>query len=287
MKINVGPNTTIVGAGRGAGLLGGNLMIDGVDNVIVRNLDFQDAADCFPQWDPLDTAVGNWNSEYDTVSLLTATHVWIDHCSFSDGANPDSAQPTYFGRPYQVHDGLLDVTKGSDLVTLSWNVFRDHDKAMLIGSTNNPKDDLGKLRVTVHHNQFRSILQRAPRVRFGQVHVYDNHYVIPRREGYEYTFGVGVQSQIYAENNYVSLGAGVTPDLLVHDWGGTAVTVRGTLVNGWSPRHQVDLVAAYNATHDPDLGASAGWTPVLHTRIDPTAVVPAVVALWAGTGRIG
>jgi pectate lyase len=258
-----------------------------VDNVIIRNLDFQDAADCFPQWDPTDSAAGNWNSEYDTLSLVGATHVWVDHCSFSDGANPDSAQPVYFGRPYQVHDGLLDVTTGSDLVTLSWNVFRDHDKAMLIGSTNNPKDDLGKLRVTVHHNVFRDILQRAPRVRFGQVHVYNNLYAIPRRDGYEYTWGVGVQSQIYAENNFFSTGRGVTPDQIVHDWGGTRLTARGSLLNGVGPRHRIDLVGAYNATHDPDLGSDAGWSPVLHTRIDPAAVVPVATRMWAGAGRIG
>ena len=35
-------------------------------NIIVRNLDFQDTYDCFPQWAPTDGALGNWNALYDS-----------------------------------------------------------------------------------------------------------------------------------------------------------------------------------------------------------------------------
>ena len=52
---------------------------------------------------------GNWNSQYDNISLNGATHVWIDHNAFSDGDHPDAKQPTYLGRPYQVHDGAIDI----------------------------------------------------------------------------------------------------------------------------------------------------------------------------------
>ena len=62
----------------------------------------------------------------------------VQNNDFSDGDNPDSAQPVYFGRPYQVHDGLVDITNASDLVTVSYNRLHDHDKTMLIGSTNTP-----------------------------------------------------------------------------------------------------------------------------------------------------
>src|SRR5207253_235697 len=120
--------------------------------------------DCFPQWDPTDGENGNWNSQYDSVSLTGGTHVWVDHCAFDDGDHPDNAQPEYFGRPYQWHDGELDITRGSDLVTVSWNRFTDHDKTMLIGSSDTSTTDAGKLRVTIHHNLFRTIGQRAPRV---------------------------------------------------------------------------------------------------------------------------
>jgi pectate lyase len=97
-EIKVGPNTTIYGL-QGATLRRLTLMIDRAPNVIVRNLTVEDAADCFPRWRPTDGAEGNWNSEYDLVSVRRSTNVWIDHNTFSDGNNPDSAQPVYFGQP--------------------------------------------------------------------------------------------------------------------------------------------------------------------------------------------
>jgi pectate lyase len=285
VRITVGSNTTIIGR-PGARIDHGDLTLTNVDNVIVRGVEFTDAADCFPAWDPTDGDTGNWNSLYDLVSLTGATHVWLDHNTFSDGNNHDADQPLYFGRPYQVHDGASDITKGSDLVTVSYNDYYDHDKTMLIGSTDTPGVDVGKLRVTVHHNRFGNVLQRAPRVRFGQVDLYDNLYTATD-DDYQYSLGVGVESQIYAENNYFRLSADVPPGDVIHYWKGTRITATGSLVqvSGRPPR-PVDLVAAYNAAHDPDLIPDAGWTPVLRTRLDPTAAVPAVVAATAGARRL-
>jgi pectate lyase len=286
VRINVGSNTTIVGVGD-ARIRGANLTVDRVDNVIIRNITFQDAFDCFPQWDPTDGSTGNWNSQYDNISLLTATHIWVNHCAFNDGDNPDSNQPIYFGRPFQVHDGELDITRGSDLVTVSWNNFSDHDKVMLIGSTDNPgtpgspTSDRGKLRVTVHHNLFANVIQRTPRVRFGQVHVYNNYYDIPNAESYIYSWGVGVESQIYAQNNYFRTD-GVTPDRFIRRFNGTAIHASGTFVNGHSSHNRVDVLAAYNAVNDPDLSGEVGWTPTLYNHIHPTQAVPALVTHQAG-----
>ncbi|MGO4431632.1 pectate lyase, partial [Streptomyces sp. MCAF7] len=114
---------------------------------------------------------------------------------------PDSAQPRYYGQLYQQHDGELDVVRGADLVTASWNLFADHDKTLMIGNSDSAgATDRGKLRVTLHHNVFKNIVERAPRVRFGKVDVYNNHYIAPA-DGYAYSWGVGVESQLYAEAN--------------------------------------------------------------------------------------
>jgi pectate lyase len=286
VKINVGSNTTIIGVDGGR-LDHGSLALTGVTNVIIRNLRITDAADCFPAWDPTDGDTGNWNSLYDLISLSGATHVWIDHDSLSDGDNPDSGQPVLFGRPYQVHDGASDIIKGSDLVTVSDNDYRNHDKTMLIGSTDTPGVDVGRLRVTVHHNRFANVLQRAPRVRFGQVDVYDNFYTATD-PGYQYSLGAGIESSIYAQNNYFVLGAQAPAANVIHYWKGTRITAIGTLVQeqGQWPR-PVDLVAEYNAAHDPDLTPDAGWTPTLRTRLDPTALVPLIVGVTAGADRLG
>jgi len=286
IRINVGSNTTIIGVDGGR-ITHGSLIVTNVSNVIVRNLEVTDAADCFPAWDPTDGATGNWNSLYDLVSLSGASNVWIDHNTFSDGNNHDEDQPVRLGRPYQVHDGATDFIRGSDLITVSYNDYYDHDKTMLIGSTDTPGVDVGKLRVTVHHNRFGNVLQRAPRVRFGQVDVYDNLFVATD-DLYQYSLGVGVESSIYAENNYFKLSADVPAADIVHYWKGTRITAIGTLVqvSGGKPK-PVDLVAAYNAAYDPDLTPDAGWTPTLRTRVDPAALVPAVVAATAGIRRLG
>lgn len=280
-QINVGPNTTIIGL-RGATFTGLTLMVDSANNVIVRNINFEDARDCFPAWSPTDGDAGNWNSQFDLMSVRRSENVWVDHNTFSDGDNPDSAQPVYFGRPYQVHDGALDVTHTASLVTVSHNRFVGRDKVMLIGSSNTVGPDVGRLNVTVRHNVFEGTLQRLPRVRFGQVDVYNNYYRLGG-DGFEYALGVGVHSAIYAENNFFSLGGGVTPGDIIYDWGGTALTERGTWVRTGSKAKPVNLLAAYNATHDPDLGGDAGWTPALRAAPAlPTWLVEAVVPTLAG-----
>src|SRR5262249_52487836 len=159
-------------------------------------------ADCFPEWDPNDGPTGNWNSAYDAISIRRATHVWIDHNRFADVRTRDDAQPSYLGRLYQMHDGHLDITDESDLVTVSCNHFATHDKVMLIGNSDGAVLDRDKLHVTLHHNLFDAVGQRTPRVRYGRVHVYNNVYRADRNTNYRSSWGAGVESQIYAENNY-------------------------------------------------------------------------------------
>ncbi|MGW0579898.1 pectate lyase family protein [Streptomyces sp. NPDC002920] len=283
--LSVGSHTTIVGLGRGAVLKGASLQVRNADNVILRNLDLRDAYDCFPVWQPNSGGLGDWKTAYDTIWLSGATHVWVDHITASDQGHPDAKEPTYFARNYLRHDGLLDITNASDLVTVSWSRFAGHDKAMLIGSGDTATGDRGRLRVTLHHNQFESVVQRAPRVRFGQVHMYDNRYVVPDEGEYRYSLGVSTESAIYAENNVFHTPGHVEVADLVKSWNGTALHQSGTLFNGYP----VDLLAIYNAYNsgsERDLTADVGWTPTLHGKIDSAEVADREVARGAGAGRI-
>ena len=88
--------------------------------------------------------VGLHFSLRDLMSVRRSENVWVDHNTFSDGDNPDSAQPVHFGRPYQVHDGALDITHTASLVTVSHNRFTGRDKVMLIGSSNTVGPDVGR-----------------------------------------------------------------------------------------------------------------------------------------------
>ena len=87
-----------------------------------------------------------------------AHHVWVDHNVFA-----------------RAFDGLVDVKRGASYVTISWNTFREHNKTSLVGHDDDFVSDKGALKVTYHHNWFRSN-SRLPRVRFGEVHVFNNFY---------------------------------------------------------------------------------------------------------------
>lgn len=200
--LRVPSNTTIVGVpGTKAGILGGSVLVQNVKNVIIRNLTFADTQDCFPQWDPTDGSAGEWNSNYDSVTLRGATNVWADHNTFTDAPTFDKTEATYYGRKYQVHDGALDITNGSDLVTVERNQFLNHDKTMLIGSSDT--DSTGKLRVTIHHNLWKGIVQRAPLARIGQIHLYNNVYDTTTVNGYapKYSLDSRAKAQVVAERN--------------------------------------------------------------------------------------
>ena len=286
VRIRIGSNTTIVGVDKHATIRGGWFDIRGsstvnVTNIIIRNLTFEDTYDCFPEWSPTDGALGAWNALYDSISLRNTDHVWIDHNTFRDRETADDTLPHYFRVLFQVHDGLLDITNASDLVTVSWNRFENHDKVMLIGSSDSATADRGKLRVTLHHNLFEDVGQRAPRVRFGQVHVYNNYYEIGNVDNYVYSWGAGRESAIYAENNFfrVHPSTDITPDRFITRLNGTAIHESDTLLNSpsQSGHHAIDVLAAYNAVNDPDLSSDVGWTPTLFVGLTETQDVPSDV----------
>ncbi|WP_107417958.1 polysaccharide lyase family 1 protein [Streptomyces sp. CB03238] len=284
VKAYVPANTTIVGVGKHAGITGGSLQIQGVDNVIIRNLTVESPLDCFPQWDPTDGSTGAWNSEYDAMVVYGSTHVWIDHNTFTDGRYPDSSLPRYYGEIYQQHDGELDIVRGANHVTASWNVFAEHDKTLMIGNSDSAAaTDAGKLKVTLHHNLFTGIVERAPRVRFGQVDAYNNHFVVKEGQSYAYSFGIGHESRLYAEKNAFTLPGGVAAGKILKKWKDAPLTAVGNRVNG----RTVDLITAHNALNpDNPLQSGAGWAPALRARVDDPRAVPGLVGQRAGAGKV-
>lgn len=229
----VGANKTIIGAS-GARLRYGGLRLDGrprgasggARNVIIKNVAFDDAV----------TPVPPGGTEQDNIEITDgATNVWIDHCTFSDdpGSDPDGTS----------HDGAIDVKRGSSFVTVSYCEFYNHNKTSLVGHDDDLTSDAGKLKVTWHHNWFNVTNQRHPRVRFGEVHVYNNYYL----GVIQYGIGIGVGASIHSEANVFE---GVrTPSRLfdsaslpgvMTDVGSVATGASGTILTrgtlSWSPR---------------------------------------------------
>ncbi|MDG5816747.1 T9SS type A sorting domain-containing protein [Chitinispirillales bacterium ANBcel5] len=135
------------------------------NNIIIRNITFSDAVD-----DAINIEEG-------------ASHIWIDHNLFINAA-----------------DGAIDIKREASYITISWNEFRDNDKTSLVGHADNHTYDRGFMKVTYHHNLWTNNNQRQPRVRFGDVHVFNNYYYTEKRD---YIWGVGVEASIISENNHI------------------------------------------------------------------------------------
>ncbi|MEV7573644.1 pectate lyase [Pseudarthrobacter sp. NPDC089323] len=275
IRMDVGANTTIIGLGN-VQLTGFTVNIDQVDNVIVRNLRISDAYDCFPGWNG-----ETWKTEWDNLVVSGSTHVWLDHLTLDDGATADAEQPRYFGEPFLRHDGLLDVVRQADLVTVSWSRMVGHDKSLLWGNGDGATGDRGKLRVTLHHNELVDLEQRAPRVRFGQAHVYNNVYRVTSPGRYQYSWGAGVESSIIARNNTFELAEGISPDRILRDFGGTGIDEEGTWVNG---RH-ISVLDAYNSANPGQmLAPEVSGSPGPHLPIEPAPAARERVERGAGSG---
>lgn len=92
-------------------------------------------------------------------------NIWIDHNElFSSLADCPGAGDTAF-------DGMIDVKKGVDNVTISYNYLHDHHKASLHGYSD---DDSQTRHVTLHHNVFENIGSRTPLQRHGYSHILNN-----------------------------------------------------------------------------------------------------------------
>lgn len=212
-QIFIPANTTLIGVGKDAKFIQGSLNISKVENVILRNFSVEMPVDVAPHYEPGD----GWNAEWDGITITGSQHVWIDHLTLTDGSFTDDQYKQKNGETWTQHDGMLDIKRGSDYVTVSWTDFNHHDKTMLIGhSDGNSAQDEGKLHVTIHDSVFETIEQRSPRVRFGRVHSYNNLFIgdatrNTKNYRYQYSFGLGYNGSIISENNQFSIN-GLTND---------------------------------------------------------------------------
>jgi pectate lyase len=197
----IGSNKTIIGCSGGAAL-NGHVDVKASANVIIRNLAIV-GYNCAPP--DVDTSKGGQcQNGVDAVTVDKQAHnLWFDHDAISDGS-----------------DGNLDLTHASDYVTISYTKFfysskrndpndtgaSGHRYSNLIGSSDgNGAEDSGHLRITFHHDWWAdNVVERQPRVRFGQVHLFDNLWT---STGNHYCIGVGVGADILSENNaFIEVG---------------------------------------------------------------------------------
>jgi pectate lyase len=287
-EVKLNPNTTIIGVGSNAYLPNGWFTIRKVDNIIIRNIKVTNPCDLEPEWDPGDGA-GNYNSEFDGMTIDGATHVWVDHMWFTDAPFTDDMEPlgntdkNGVRKRIQCHDGAIDIKNASDWVTVSNNIIERHDKTTLVGQSDSNTSDAGHQTITFAANLYRNLGQRAPRVRFGKVHTVNNYFTGSKTDvayPYEYSIGTGLQSKIISQNNAFDISgvtAGSCPSVVKNpstDNPEGAFADTGSLVNG----------ATLTGCTAP---TSVGWTVPYSYPTLPTAQVRASVLANAGTGKIG
>jgi pectate lyase len=160
--VSVKSHKTIIGANAGIVFNGFGLDINTQTNIILRNLTIK-------------------NANPDAIAFRASHHIWIDHCDLSACA-----------------DALLDITIGSDYATVSWTKLHHHDKVSLVNSGTQHFEDIGKCRVTYHHNWFADNVQRNPRIGYGKGHVFNNYYTNIT----SYCVGYHSQASVLVESNY-------------------------------------------------------------------------------------
>lgn len=95
-------------------------------------------------------------------------NIWLDHNElFTSLAECPGAGDTAF-------DGMIDVKKGADKITVSYNYLHDHHKVSLNGFSDS--DDQER-HITFDHNLFENIGSRAPLQRHGYSHVLNNYFL--------------------------------------------------------------------------------------------------------------
>jgi len=281
-RVKLGSNTTLIGEGPGAGFVNAWIDITSVSQVIVRNLHIVAPCDVGPVWDPNDGALGNWNSAYDAIGIVTATQVWIDRNTITDAPVTDDTLPVENGKTKQCHDGAIDITKGADRITVSYNVLTQHDKAMLIGGSDSQTSDAGKLRVTLSNNVFNGVTQRVPRVRFGQVHVFNNYFAGSKSADpyrHSYSIGVGKAGNIVSQANVFAIEGASACDSVVSYASADRSGVfqdSGSTVNG----------AALTASGVCSVQAGTAFTPGYAFKPRPAVLVKANALAQAGAGKL-
>jgi pectate lyase len=235
--IFVNSNKSIIGL-QGSSLVGVSLAIYGKNNVIIQNMTIKNVL------------------TYSAIKIKDGSHhVWVDHCDVS--ADRDHG--------WEYYDGLIDVTRQSSYVTVSWNKIHDNHIPMLIGSDDALTSDIGYLKTTVHHNYFYNVSERQPSVRFGYVHVFNNY--ILNSSGY----GVGstMDAVVRTDNNYFENAN--TP--IRTNYNSSPGYVSGASTNFYDPTCGPNVITTAASTWTPasDYSYSAWLTSAAQAKTDVLA----------------
>ncbi|WP_017589694.1 pectate lyase family protein [Nocardiopsis ganjiahuensis] len=168
-------NVTIVGTGGGAVFDQLGIHIRESQNIIIQNVTVQNVKKSGSPTSNGGDAIG---MEKDV------RNVWVDHVTLEAS-----------GGESEGYDALFDMKNNTQYVTLSYSVLRDSGRGGLVGSS---ESDLSNGYVTYHHNLYENIDSRAPLLRGGTGHMFNNHYSELHKSGINSRAGASAK----VENNY-------------------------------------------------------------------------------------
>ncbi|MET9778768.1 polysaccharide lyase family 1 protein [Streptomyces sp. NPDC006367] len=168
-------NVTIVGVGNGAVFDQLGIHIRESSNIIIQNVTVRNVK---KSGSPLSNGGDAIGMESDV------RNVWVDHTTLEAS-----------GGESEGFDGLFDMKDNTQYVTLSYSVLRNSGRGGLIGSS---ESDRSNGYVTFHHNRYENIDSRAPLLRGGIAHMYNNHYVRLNDSGINSRAGAKAR----VDNNY-------------------------------------------------------------------------------------
>lgn len=245
-------NVTIVGVGNGAVFDQLGIHIRESRNIIIQNVTVRNVK---KSGSP--TSNGG-----DAIGMESGVrNVWVDHVTLEAS-----------GGESEGYDGLFDMKDNTQYVTLSYSVLRNSGRGGLIGSS---ESDTSNGYVTFHHNLYENIDSRAPLLRGGIAHMYNNHYKRLNESGINSRAGARAK----VDNNYFEDSKDVLGTFYTDAAGYWQVS--GNVFDNvtWSSRSGDHNPAGPNPTSNTSVSIPYGFT------LDGANCVPNVVAQTAGAGK--
>ncbi len=210
IQLKLNSNTTIIGLGNNSGIRGGTISINGIKNVVIRNLTLVDAIDMFPHHEVNSKGESDgFNAQFDCIKIQgsNTANIWIDHCTMKDTLVMQHVQ-SGTKEKWQNYDGLCDIKGAGKGITVSNCYMYHHDKTMLVGSDDNEGDNTVR-KLSIINNHFDTCVQRLPMARNSQFHVLNNWYTFDKTQSVgdgktkgDYCIGARKGALIYSEANY-------------------------------------------------------------------------------------
>ncbi|WP_236242697.1 polysaccharide lyase family 1 protein [Streptomyces sp. CC228A] len=245
-------NVTLVGVGSGAVFDQLGIHIREASNIIIQSVTVRNVK---KSGSP--TSNGG-----DAIGMESGVrNVWVDHVTLEAS-----------GGESEGYDGLFDMKNDTQYVTLSYSILRNSGRGGLVGSS---ESDLSNGFVTYHHNLYENIDSRAPLLRGGIAHMYNNYYVSLNSSGINSRAGARAK----VDSNYFK----------------DSKDVLGTFYTDAAGYWQVSGNVFDNVTWSSpgDDNNPAGPDPRSNTtvsipypyRLDPAGCVPGIVHRTAGADK--